>query len=207
MASLNPALEKGGGVSNYVAPARKPEFNLPGGVHELGVTWGASLVSGSLFGNTSDVKYMPIDMRYSYLLGMRGKWALRYSPELHVIAMVDWPTPQNESALEKRTRAYGSGLSPIAFQADLFPSHRVQPFLSTDAGLLYFYKPPLSPQASPWVPTGSFGGGINIFRKRRQAVTIGYRYRHLGNLNFDSPTTDTNTFYVGVSRFRTKSAD
>jgi hypothetical protein len=51
-----------------------------------------------------------------------------------------------------------------------------------------------------------FEAGINIFRKERQAVTIGYRYQHLSNANISqhNPGMDANTFYVSVSRFRTK---
>lgn len=29
--------------------------------------------------------------------------------------------------------------------------------------------------------TVDFGGGLQIFRKQRQAFTIGYRYQHLSN--------------------------
>jgi hypothetical protein len=51
-----------------------------------------------------------------------------------------------------------------------------------------------------------FGTGINIFRKAREAVTIRYRYQQLSNANISghNPGMDANTFYVAVSRFRTK---
>ncbi len=54
--------------------------------------------------------------------------------------------------------------------------------------------------------TIDFGTGIHIFRKARQDVTIGYRYQHLsnGNISLHNPGTDANTFYLAVSRFRTK---
>ncbi len=54
--------------------------------------------------------------------------------------------------------------------------------------------------------TVDFGAGVNIFRRERQVVTIGYRYQHFANadLSAHNPGTDANTFYVGVSRFRTK---
>ncbi|HTC74284.1 MAG TPA: hypothetical protein VK684_01825 [Edaphobacter sp.] len=63
----------------------------------------------------------------------------------------------------------------------------------------------LTPQGSKLVYTVDFGAGVNIFRKMTQVVTIGYRYQHLYNVNSGfSNGTDANTFYVGVSRFRTK---
>jgi hypothetical protein len=106
----------------------------------------------------------------------------------------------------QRKRTYGSGLSPVGFQLDSLPSHRVQPFFSSDDGLLYFMDRVLSPQGSRWMYTVDFGTGINVFRKERQAVILGYRYQHLSNFNTSqhNPSTDANTFYVSVSRFRTK---
>jgi hypothetical protein len=64
----------------------------------------------------------------------------------------------------------------------------------------------LSPEGSQFMYTIDFGGGLQIFRKQRQSVSIGYRYQHLSNANIShhNPGTDTNVFYVAVSRFRTK---
>jgi len=182
------------------------QSTLPGGTHELGAWWGLSLISGHIFGYAGGVKYMPIDVRYSYRFLLHENWALRYSPEITALAMIDWPTPQGAAPLNLRKRSYGSGLSPEGFQADFFPRSRVQPFLSNNGGFLYFANEVLSPQGSRFMFIIDFGVGINIFRKERQAVTIGYRYQHLSNANisFHNPGTDANTFYVGVSRFRTK---
>ena len=54
--------------------------------------------------------------------------------------------------------------------------------------------------------TIDYGGGLTFFHKQRQSISIGYRYQHLSNANisFHNPGTDTNVFYVQVSRFRTK---
>ena len=78
--------------------------------------------------------------------------------------------------------------------------------VSTDGGFIYFMDRVLSPQGSQFMYTVDFGTGINIFRKERQAVSIGYRYQHLsnGNISQHNPGMDANTFYVSVSRFRTK---
>lgn len=185
---------------------RTPFATLPGGVHEFGGWWGLSLMSGHLFGSAGDIKYMPIDVRYSYLLSLHRNWAFRYSPELTALAMLDEPVPGQTDPELMRKRTYGSGISPEGFQADFLPSHRVQPFLSNDGGFIYFTDRVLSPQGSQWMYTIDFGAGVNIFRKRLQAVTIGYRYQHLsnGNISQRNPGTDANVFYVGVSRFRTK---
>jgi hypothetical protein len=182
-----------------------PQSMLPGGTHELGAWWGLALMTGHLWGVAGDVKYMPLDVRYSYRFRLHEHWALRYSPEITALAMIDWPTPEGLAPFNLRKRSYGSGLSPEGFQADFFPRSRVQPFLSNNAGFIYFVNGMLTPQGSKLVYTVDFGGGVNIFRKMTQVVTIGYRYQHLSNVNNGWRNgTDANTFYVGVSRFRTK---
>ena len=183
-----------------------PLFPRPGGVHEFGAWWGLSLISGHVWGYAKDIKYMPIDVRYSYEFEHWDHWTMRYSPELTALAMIDEPVPNQTDPELQRKRTYGSGLSPVGFQSDFFPSKRVQPFLSTDGGFIYFMDRVLSPQGSQYMYTVDFGTGINVFRKARQAVSIGYRYQHLSNANISqhNPGMDANTFYVSVSRFRTK---
>ena len=191
-----PAAIRGTSSGNIPAPPY-------GGTHEFGLWWGLSLFSGSLWGDEASVKYMPIDLRYSRLLTQHDHWALRYSPELTALAMLDEVDPGQTDPRYLRRRTYGSGLSPEGFQVDFRPQKRVQPFLGHNAGFVFFVDPVLSQRESRLVYTIDFGGGINIFRKARQALTLGYRYQHLASANFSS-ATDANTFYVGVSRFRSK---
>jgi hypothetical protein len=198
-----------GGVAPALAAPGPPDWQGPGGRHEFGAWWGLSAMSGHMWGLVSDVKYMPIDLRYSYQFYRHNEsWTMRYSPEMTVLAMIDWPTPNTSpsgTAYNQRTRAYGSGISPAGFQWDFLPLHRAQPFLSANAGLLFFDKPVLSPQGSQFMYTVDYGAGLNIFHHKNQAITLGYRYQHLSNANVSlhNPGTDANTFYVGVSRFRT----
>lgn len=204
--SLEPAVAATPRVTRPPAQ-QQPQWPYPGGVHEFGAWWGLSLMSGHVWGFAKDVKYMPIDVRYSYLFSMHDHWTMRYSPEVTALAMLDEPIADpSGSPFLRRKRTYGSGVSPVGFQADFLPSRRVQPFLSGDGGFIYFLDRVLSPQGSQFMYTIDFGCGINIFRKPRQAVSIGYRYQHLSNANISehNPGTDANTFYVSISRFRTK---
>ena len=200
-------------ASSSIVPVQVPQtrpqahiYPLPGGVHEFGAVWGLSLITGHLWGSAKDIRYMPVEVRYSYLLSMHDKWAFRYAPEMTALAMLDEENHGSLDRREQRKRTYGSGLSPMGFQTDFFPRSHVQPFLSTNGGFIYFMDNVLSPQGSQFMYTVDFGTGINIFRKERQAVTIGYRYQHLenGNISQHNPGTDANTFYLGISRFRTK---
>jgi hypothetical protein len=197
--------------SSGVQVVRRSEVPPPwphyGGVHEFGAWWGASLISGHIWGYADDVKYMPIDVNYSYLLHPGTRWNFRYAPELTALAMLDEPVPNpKRRAWEQRKRTYGSGVNPVGFRASFAPNSRVQPFLSTDEGFIYFTDRVLSPQGSQFMYTIDFGGGVQIFRKQRQSISVGYRYQHLSNANIShhNPGTDTNVFYVAVSRFRTK---
>ena len=182
-----------------------------GGQHEFGVIWGLSIKSS---GSDGDVKYMPIIVRYSYLLHRGDGWALRYAPEFTALSMIDWSTPttvqaDNAYLYSQRTRAYGAGASPIGLQLDLLTTHRLQPFLSTNEGAIYYDQPVLTPNGPRLLYTADFGGGVNIFRKRRQALSLGYRFQHLAG-SASGPfvaSTNANTFFVGVSRFRTRHAD
>jgi hypothetical protein len=187
--------------------------NLPviGGKHEFGVLWGLSLNSQ---GSAGDVKYMPITVRYSYLLHQGNGWGFRYAPEGTALSMVDFPSPMpvtvDMSALLQRTRSYGAGVSPIGFQLDFLTSHRFQPFLSTNEGANYYQQPTLVYGTGPrLLYTSDVGGGVNIFRKRREAISLGYRYQHLAGSPSSVPgaSTDANTFFVGVSRFATAQVD
>ncbi|HZD75758.1 MAG TPA: acyloxyacyl hydrolase, partial [Acidobacteriaceae bacterium] len=179
-------------LANYrtsvdIAPARPvtylPVFPRPGGIHEFGAWWGLSLISGHVWGYAKDTKYMPIDVRYSYEFKHWDHWTMRYSPEISALALIDEPVQGSQDRYAMRKRTYGSGVSPVGFQSDFFPSKRVQPFLSGDGGFIYFTDRVLSPQGSQFMYTVDFGTGINIFRKERQAVSIGYRYQHLSNAN------------------------
>ena len=190
-----------GGSGALGAP---PLWPWPGGVHEFGAWWGLSL-TGHIVGELHNIKYMPIDLHYSYLLSRHRNWAIRYSPEMAAMAMLSEPTPNQTDRLSQRKRTYGSGLSPVGLQLDFLPSSRVQPFLSTNEGFVCFTDRVLSPTGSRYMYTADLGIGINIFRTPRQAVTIGYRYQHLStDVSRRSAGTDANTFYLGASRFRTR---
>lgn len=201
------ATANGAVVRNGQYPPVWPHY---GGVHEFGAWWGLSLMSGHIWGYAKDIKYMPIDVNYSYLVNPHAtKWNFRYAPEMTALAMLDQPTPGATIKTNKedlRERFYGSGVSPVGFRASFFPASRVQPYVSGDGGFIYFGDRVLSPQGSQYMYTVDYGAGLTFYRKQRQSFSIGYRYQHLSNANISlhNPGTDANTFYVAISRYRTK---
>lgn len=192
-----------------------PRWPHYGGVHEFGAWWGVSLLSTNLWGTTNDIRYMPIELNYSYLLNRSAdrvsyllkrsadRVQFRYEPELVALAMVDQPNPGGKTRYLKRTRTYGAGLSPAGLRMSFLPNRPVEPFFSAHGGFLGFTDPVLGPKGSQYLSTVDFGGGLTFFRKLRQSVSVGYRYQHLASTT-GSASTDANTVYVQISRFRTK---
>lgn len=183
----------------------------PGGRHEVGFWWGYSGVSGDIWGAAHSVYYMPIGIQYSYEFARHNQlWSLRYSPEITAYARISWLQPDalNNVVTRESPRLHtsGGGASPVGFRLAFHPMSPIQPFVSTNAGFVYFHNRVLSPQGSQFMYTIDFGAGATIYQGRKQAVTIGYRYQHLSNANisFHNPGTDANTFYFGFSRFLNK---
>jgi Lipid A 3-O-deacylase (PagL) len=182
-----------------------PKWMPYGGVHEFGVSGGLSWVSGPIWGYRTQVHYAPIELRYSYLMVARQHLTARYSPEVTAPAWLDEPVLDDNNNVIGRSHTFGGGFSPLGFQVDFRPSHRVQPFWANNAGFLYFANRVLSPQGSQLMYMVDFGGGVNIHMQRHRAMTIGYRYQHLSNANISqhNPGTDAGTFYLGFSQFHT----
>lgn len=180
----------------------------PGGKHELGAWVGFSLHSGHYLGYDKDVKWFPVNVRYSYRFWTHETFALRYAPEVTVLALLDEPDSNFVPLSSARRRTLGGGLTPAGFEMDFYPKSRIQPFISEHSGLDYFTQRVLSPEGSQLLFTTDLGLGLNFFTRKRQDVTIGYRYQHLSNANISNrnPGTDANTFYVGFSKFWTKGA-
>jgi len=188
-------------------PATLSQTSIPerfGGNHEFGGIVGYSPFSGPVWGYDQNVRYLPVILRYSYLLLQRRNWSLRYAPELTAFSMIHElaPSPTNPAA---PVYHFGGGFTPEGFQIDYLPTRKAQPFLSNNGGFIYYADRVLSPQGSQWMYSIDFGAGVNIFVKPHDALTLGYRYQHLSNANISihNPGTDADTFYVGFSHFHT----
>jgi len=177
-----------------------------GGDHEFGAVVGHSPAGGPIWGYDQNVRYTPIILRYSYLLTQHKHWAARYSPEVTALAILHELSPSLTDPQRVPSYHFGSGFSPEGFQIDFRPGRKYEPFMSNNGGFIYFADRVLSPEGSQFMYTIDFGAGVNIFLKRHQAITIGYRYQHLSNadISHHNPGTDADTFYIGFSRFHTK---
>lgn len=180
--------------------------DLPyGGHHEFGVASGYSPTAGAVVGYVENFTYSPIVLRYSYLLRQRNWWAIRYAPEITLLAVLHEkaPSPTNPAA---PVTHYGAGISPEGLQLVLLPRRRIQPFVSNAGGVLYFNGRVLSPGGSQFMYTVDLGTGVNLFATQRNAVTFGFRYQHLSNANIShhNPGADAQTFFMAFSHFHTR---
>lgn len=80
-----------------------------------------------------------------------------------------------------RTWTIGEAMSPVGFQWNFRPRHKVQPFLIGHGGYMY------STQAIPMDYAGSFnftfdiGAGVEIYRSQTRSIRADYRYHHISN--------------------------
>ena len=170
--------------------------------------WGYSPAGGPLWSDQKDIHYMPVLIRYSYLIKKRQNWAIRYAPEITALSMLDEPNWGKTNVLNQRRRTYGAGASPEGFQLDFAPNHRIQPFLSNNGGFIYYTDPVLAQNGHQLLYTIDFGGGVNLFTKHYEEMTFGFRYDHLFNLSSGAHiATDAQIFYFGISRFRSSDSN
>lgn len=173
--------------------------------NEFGIRGGGSFFSGHTWGRTRDRTLALLELRYTRLLFTSRWFALKYGVNLVPVAFlgdhaISAPTTAQQA---QREYVYGGGISPVAFQFTFRRGKRVQPFIVTDEGFLYFTRPILTPGSSQFNFTIDYGAGVQVFTSARQALTVGYRYYHISNADIAvNPGTDANVIFVGLSLFR-----
>lgn len=75
----------------------------------------------------------------------------------------------------------GQALSPVGFQWNLRPQHRVQPFLIGHGGTMFSTHPIPLQSAGSFNFTFDLGAGIEIFRSPTHSVRAEFRYHHISN--------------------------
>jgi hypothetical protein len=75
----------------------------------------------------------------------------------------------------------GEAFSPIGFQWNFLPRHKMQPFLVGHGGYMYSTKAIPIPQAGSFNFTFDLGFGVELFRTHSRSLRAEYRYHHLSN--------------------------
>lgn len=127
---------------------------------------------------------------------------LAFNNEVTNPAFRDISTTPNETPTI-REDTYGFGFSPLGFRFLFRSEKRLKPFIALHTGFALFNKPLPTPDSMRFNFTGDFGGGLQYQIKRDRAISFGYRYYHISNINLGetNPGYNANIFYVGYSFF------
>jgi hypothetical protein len=184
-------------------------FGLEKRVNEFGIWGGGSFSTPTLIGKTEETRLAIVALRYARVLARGDNLSLKYTIDAVPVASLWFPVfeqaaPPATGVLKRRRRATGAGLSPVGFQLNFRRRERVQPFLQTSGGFIYFGSRIPDERGARFNFTGDFGGGVQWKTAQRRAWTFGYRYQHVSNgyRAQVNPGFDSNLFYVGFSIFR-----
>jgi len=81
----------------------------------------------------------------------------------------------------KRRWTIGEGISPVGFQWNFRPKHRMQPILMGHGGYMYSTRAIPIEGAGSFNFTFDFGGGVEWFQSTKRSWRAEYRYHHISN--------------------------
>jgi hypothetical protein len=171
---------------------------------EFGVWMGYSPHSFVLQGTSLHRELFLLNLEYGRRLLVHGAMTLTYTADIVPVALELQRTTfyiVHEKVLKNPAgTVFGAGANPFGLQLNL--GHRkLQPFVNSSAGFLYFTRQVPSPASSQFNFTFNFGGGVQFFTASRRSFTVGYKYHHLSNAETGTinPGIDSNVIYVGFS--------
>jgi opacity protein-like surface antigen len=156
--------------------------------------------NGHAFSSTVGARNYQLESRYERLIYWKEPFAVRWVFDTVPVALVGDPHTINGH----RSYAYGVGGSPIGAQVNFVHFRRVEPFLTSGGGFLYFNHRMFG-TTQQFNFTAQLGGGVQLFTSsRRTAIDLGYKYHHISNANLanQNPGLDSHMLFVGLSLFR-----
>ena len=165
--------------------------------NEFAFWFEGQLGNGHAFASTTDSRMYQIEARYGRLVYTNRLLALRYIAEVIPFSVVGDPQANGQ-----RAYAHATGGSPIGAQVNFRYHHRVQPFLTSGGGFLYFDRRMFG--ATQFNFTAQVAGGVQVFTSRHRSVHVGYEYHHISNANLGriNPGMDSHVVFVGLSLVR-----
>ena len=178
--------------------------------NEFGFWGGGSFSSPTLIGKTEGTRLGIFSLRYARVLAAGRGLAFKYTVDAVPLAVLSFPRFEAVPAgggftfREVRRSRYAAGLMPVGFQLNFRRGKRVQPFAATSGGFLYFAEPVPDERGRRFNFTADFGGGVQVARGERGALTFSYKYHHISNAyrGVVNPGFDSNLFYAGFSIFK-----
>lgn len=162
--------------------------------------FGGALGNGHAFSGTADGRNYQLESRYERLIYWKEPFAVRWVFDAVPVALVGDPHTRDGH----RAYAYGVGGSPVGAQVNFVHFRRVEPFLTSGGGFLYFNHRMFG-TTQQFNFTAQLGGGVQLFSSnRRTSFDIGYKYHHISNANLgnQNPGMDSHMLFIGMSLFR-----
>lgn len=206
----NDSTEKGGAgaVQTDDAFDRKNEFAV----------WGGFAPDiPRVFGGSRRSTFGEIGLRYSRRIATTENLALKYQIDFIPLAIINYererlipgiaPTPVVVDRSEQT--AYAFGLTPVNFQLNFRRRAKIQPFITAEAGMLFFNKK-IPDDRSVLRPnqvgrkfnfTLAGGGGVEFLTDDARSYTVGFKFHHISNASTGNinPGFDQNLFYFGYT--------
>jgi len=168
--------------------------------NEYSYWFGGAFGNGHAFSSTMEGRNYQVETRYERLIFRKEPLAVRWVFDAVPAALVGDPHTTNGH----RAYAYGVGGSPIGAQVNFVHFRRVEPFLTSGGGFLYFNHRMFG-TSQQFNFTAQLAGGVQLFSSNRcTAVDIGYKYHHISNANMgnQNPGMDSHMLFIGMSLFR-----
>ncbi len=179
--------------------------------NEFQISAGGSLFSGTVIGSTEDARFGSLSLRYARIFKPGRKVALKYTVDVTPVNVLSYNTFRLENqggnnlvVRRVRENSYGVGVAPLGLQVNFRRREKIQPFVGSSGGFIYFTKRVPNEFGARFNFTADVGGGVQFMLKNKKAVTLGYKYQHLsnGDRGLSNPGFDSNIFYVGYSIFK-----
>jgi hypothetical protein len=156
--------------------------------------------NGHAFSSTVGARNYQLESRYERLIYYSEPFAVRWVFDAVPVAFVGDPHTSDGH----RAYAYGIGGSPVGAQVNFVHFRRIEPFLTSGGGFLYFNHRMFG-TTQQFNFTAQLGGGVQLFTSsRRTAIDLGYKYHHISNANLanQNPGLDSHMLFIGLSIFR-----
>jgi len=185
--------------------------------NELAVWGGFAPDTPRVFGGSRRSTFGEIGLRYSRRIATTENLALKYQIDFIPLAIINYKrerlfpgiAPTSIVVDRSEQTAYGAGLTPVNFQLNFRRKSKIQPFITAEAGLLFFNKS-IPDDRSPLRPnqrgrqfnyTLAGGGGVEFLTSDARSYTVGFKFHHISNASTGNinPGFDQNLFYFGYT--------
>ena len=169
-----------------------------------------------VFGGSRKSTFGEIGFRYSRRIATSKNLALKYQVDFIPLAIINYKSerqiqisPTTTGFERVGTTAYAVGLTPFNLQLNFRRRSRIQPFITAEAGMLFFNKK-IPDDRSPLRPnqrgrqfnyTLAGGGGVEFLTDDARSYTVGFKFHHISNASTGNinPGFDQNLFYFGYT--------